>query len=501
MATTIQGYISDVTLPNSDQYPIRAAAIPYGEVDSTSTSTAYTATIPGIYSLEDGVCVMLKNGVVTSASGFTIDINNLGAKPVYNNMATGHDSTAPTRDTTIFNISYTMLLVYSTDIVSGGGWICYRGYDANTNTIGYQLRTNSGNLPASDTGARYRLWLTSADGTKWVPISTSTSTDATTAKTLNTRPIDPFGPIAYNSTNGSVTSGSRPAVTTMWQQYTLTIGYSYVLSMTAWKPVYLQATPQTDGSAVMNALTQTLPSSKDGKIYIYLGLAYSTTAMELRTEHPVYWHDGTGIRIWSGAEPSGDSSVDPSTATPLMDGTAAVGTSTAYARGDHRHPSDTAKVDVVSSYQGFTGRITNTEASAKLQSSMSGIISTVEATGALAKMNAQNLSENTSASVILAYGEVRIQSTDGTYISNVQTPTADGDAVNKKYVDDGLSSRQATLVSGTNIKTINGTSLLGSGDITIGGTPSAIDSSTIHTKAVAGWGSVANITSGEGVQF
>ena len=33
-----------------------------------------------------------------------------------------------------------------------------------------------------------------------------------------------------------------------------------------------------------------------------------------------------------------------STATPLMDGTAAVGTSTAFARGDHRHPSDTSRV-------------------------------------------------------------------------------------------------------------------------------------------------------------
>lgn len=31
------------------------------------------------------------------------------------------------------------------------------------------------------------------------------------------------------------------------------------------------------------------------------------------------------------------------------------------------------------------------------------------------------------------------------------------------------TSRQATLVSGTNIKTINGTSLLGSGDLTVGG--------------------------------
>lgn len=37
-----------------------------------------------------------------------------------------------------------------------------------------------------------------------------------------------------------------------------------------------------------------------------------------------------------------------STSTPLMDGTAAVGTETAFARGDHRHPSDTSKQDVIS---------------------------------------------------------------------------------------------------------------------------------------------------------
>ena len=37
-----------------------------------------------------------------------------------------------------------------------------------------------------------------------------------------------------------------------------------------------------------------------------------------------------------------------SDSTPLMDGTAAAGTATAYARGDHRHPSDTDKQDVIS---------------------------------------------------------------------------------------------------------------------------------------------------------
>ena len=272
----------------------KTASIPYGKVDSTSTATEFTATVDGITELRDGICVMLENGVVTSAAGFTLNINGLGAKHVYNNL------TAATQDTTIFNINYTMLFVYDSNRVSGGGWLCYRGYDSNTNTIGYQLRTNSCNLEASDAGYRYRLWFTSADNKKWVPANTSTSTDATTARTMNTRPINPFGPIVYNSTNGTVSSGARPAVTTLWQQYTLTIGYSYVVSLTAWDPVYVQCTPQSDGSAVMNAIVKALPTSNDGKIYIYLGIAYSTTAMELRTEHPVFYHDGTGIRAWTG---------------------------------------------------------------------------------------------------------------------------------------------------------------------------------------------------------
>lgn len=286
--------ISNFVTPDGTKYDIRSTAIPFGRVDSTSTETVFTATVPGITELTDGTCVMLNNGVVTSESGFTLNVNGLGAKPVYSNLA------AATRDTTIFNINYTMLFVYDETRVSGGCWVCYRGYDSNTNTIGYQLRTNNGNLPASDTGARYRLWFTSADGTKWVPANTSTSTDATTARTLNSRAINPFGPIVYNSTNGSVSSGARPPATTLWQQYAITIGYSFVKTLTAWKPVYVQCTPQTNGSAVMNDITQTLPSSEDGKIYIFLGIAYNATIMELCVEHPVFYHDGTGLRIWTG---------------------------------------------------------------------------------------------------------------------------------------------------------------------------------------------------------
>ena len=294
--------ISAIKLPDNTTYNIKAGAIPYGEVDSTSTSTAYTATVPGINELKNGTIMLLRNGAVTSASGFKININGLGAKPVYNNLATGntHTPTNPTRDTTIFNINYTMLFIYDEDLVSGGAWICYRGYDANTNTIGYQLRGNNGTRPASDKGYRYRIWLSSLDNQSWVPINTSTATDASTSRSLNSRVIDPFGEIVYYAYNGTTNAAANLTATNIWQQYTLTIGYSYVKSLTAWDPVYLKCEPKTTGGAVMKDIVQVLPSTADGFIYIYLGIAYSATAIELRFYHPVYYHDGTGIRAWTG---------------------------------------------------------------------------------------------------------------------------------------------------------------------------------------------------------
>lgn len=46
---------------------------------------------------------------------------------------------------------------------------------------------------------------------------------------------------------------------------------------------------------------------------------------------------------------------------------------------------------------------------------------------------------------------------------------ADDVVSSQKAISTALATKQATLVSGTNIKTVNGNSLLGSGDITISG--------------------------------
>lgn len=290
---------------------IIANGLPSGKVDSTSTATAFTATISGITEYYDGLTIVLKNGIVTSASGFTLNINGLGAKPSYSNMATGNDitPTAPTRDTTIFNINYTMIFVYSVDVVDGGGWVCYRGYDANTNTIGYQLRTNSMSLPLSGALYRYRLLVTSKDGKNFIPVNSTNSTSANTQKTTTTSAFDPFGSIRYYGSTTNVSSGSRPGATVLWQQYTFNIGYSFnttgsAPALTAWRPVYLRCSPQADGSVkfASTPIVQALPTAADNHVFILLGIAYSTENVELFIDHPVYYHDGTGLQRWNGVK-------------------------------------------------------------------------------------------------------------------------------------------------------------------------------------------------------
>lgn len=299
--------ISTIVTPDDLQYGIRAGSIPYGQVDSTSTATVFTATVPGITELTDGTCVLLKNGVVTSASGFTININGLGAKNVYNNMA------AATAETTIFNVNYTMLFVYDSTRDADGGWICYRGYNANDNTIGYQIRTNSYSLPMKSITYRYRLLFTSSDGKYFVPANNSSSTNATTSRTVCQDAIDPFGSIVYYGTTTSVSAGSRPSVTSLWTQYAFALGYSFnrtgvALTLTSWKPVYVKCAPQADGSAIIDSTTpyvQDLPSTEDGKIYIFLGVAYSATNIELEISHPIYEYKNGAIRQWTNHAGSG----------------------------------------------------------------------------------------------------------------------------------------------------------------------------------------------------
>lgn len=164
--------------------------------------------------------------------------------------------------------------------------------------------------------------------------------------------------------------------------------------------------------------------------------------------------DGTTSTLYAPTPPTVPSA---STTTPLMDGTASYGSGTSYARSNHVHPTDTSLVP---------------------KSATNGSKATTIANNGNRLMLAFEEGDSYSDVILGRNAGPSIYATDGTnsatvdvlptgvLIDKLAAPFTSTMPTTKQYVDDGLAAKQATLVSGTNIKTVNGTSILGSGDIT-----------------------------------
>lgn len=282
----------------------KTASIPMGTVDGTSTSTVFTATIDGITELRNGVCCYLTNGVVTSATGWTLNINGLGAKPVYQTQA------AASRATSIFNVAYTGLFVYNESRVEGGCWDYFYGYNSDTNTTAYQVRHYQSNMLMMKKLYRYEFLLTDRATGKLIPTNNTSNKPTTYTKALNTDPFDPKRGIYYYSTTSTIEADASPGASYIWNAYpTCDMRYGFNINtggasaLTAKQPVYLRCVPQTDRTLVLDGndcVTQTLPTTADGLVYLYLGMAYSTYQIELSMEHPCYIYDSniSAVTSW-----------------------------------------------------------------------------------------------------------------------------------------------------------------------------------------------------------
>lgn len=187
---------------------------------------------------------------------------------------------------------------------------CFREYNSNTDTVGYELRGNNHTLPVTHKLFSFKLLFTNADNTKYVPASVSSSVNALSKCIANQTPINPFGEILFYNSLQTIDANQKPDASTLWTQCSVMLGYSFntngkKLGLTKWHPLYVKCTPQEDGSAIIdidNPYEQKLPSEADGKIYIYLGIVYSETQIELDNNHIVYYNDGSGIRVWTGKD-------------------------------------------------------------------------------------------------------------------------------------------------------------------------------------------------------
>lgn len=274
--------------------------------DGRSSNTAgLTGTCSFLTEVKNGTRILYHLAYATAAST-TLNLTlvggtTTGAKKVYRQGTTQLAAS-------IGIAGCVLPLTYFTALDSGnGGWMMDNSYDSNTNTIGYQLRTNSTVLPVSDACRYYKILFTSADNKKWVPAAASTVNSATSAKTVNQKPINPFGRIVYCASTTNYAANADMSATTVWDQYNLTLGYSFnrtgaALTLTTNTPVYIKCAPQADGSAIIDAdnpFVQTLPSTEDNKIYIFLGVATSATQVELTQVHPIYYYKNGSIRLWT----------------------------------------------------------------------------------------------------------------------------------------------------------------------------------------------------------
>jgi hypothetical protein len=155
---------------------------------------------------------------------------------------------------------------------------------------------------------RYQIVFTQKDG-KFMAANTTDNSTAT-SKTLSTLAFDPFQPIFYYGTTGSIAVGGTPDATYLYtQRYDVNLRYAFNAGTTliANEAVYIKCSPQADGTvkfAGNNCITQTLPSTADGYVYIYLGKSYSTSAIVLDIYHPVYEYKNGRLGLWTNIESS-----------------------------------------------------------------------------------------------------------------------------------------------------------------------------------------------------
>ena len=172
--------------------------------------------------------------------------------------------------------------------------------DANSTSI-HALYRSRGSYIADSALYGYQM-LFHTDENKLTPLNNVNNGYTSTTKAMLTElEFDPFMSIYYYATTTNVSAdGAISAGALYWHYAGVDLRYTFNCGTTliAHKPLYLVVTPTSDGKcklASSTPWTQELPSTADGKWYIYLGRTYSTYQMTLYDEHPVYEHNGTSI--------------------------------------------------------------------------------------------------------------------------------------------------------------------------------------------------------------
>lgn len=172
------------------------------------------------------------------------------------------------------------------------GWWADANYDSNNYDRTYWGNTITAGAAIYD----YKLLMQGVDG-KFYPLTLENGTGTT--KTISTQEFVINSPILYYATTTDVSANAT--FSNVYSEYPITT-LQYTANQAVWTsqlPIYLKGTILTngnfklDGTTATSFMTQTLPTTDDGFVYIWLGQMYSTTGLRLTQSHPMYeYKDG-----------------------------------------------------------------------------------------------------------------------------------------------------------------------------------------------------------------
>jgi len=268
----------------------------YVKGTQTASTNVWTGDLSEVDALYDGLAIDYWLPFAGTSSAATLNLTlkdgtKTGAIPVY------RDGT----NTFTNNVGANQIirLIYHSVTISGAvraGWRIIRTLD--NNDAANRIYNGSSAYQANSAVYRYQL-LFQVDENKLTPLNNVNNSTATNKTMLTGVDFLTFGKIFYyNSTTNVAANGNM--TTSLYSRANFDLRYSLNCgqTLTAHRYVYLKCVRQSSGKfriAADPCWTQTLPSTNDGYYYIRLGRTYSTYQMYLDEDHPIYYHDGTGV--------------------------------------------------------------------------------------------------------------------------------------------------------------------------------------------------------------
>ena len=320
----------DAALKQSGVHVYRSLTGTAAKTTSPYWCARWDVADPKVTEYYDGMLVCVKVPVAGNGSyGTALQINDLGYKPIVWNL----NSMISTRYSVgsvvwaAYNATQTATLYLGNGSQTITGCWQVMDYNSDTTNISNVRRYYSSRLKSTavllDYGLVFRKNETHVVPLHSVPAGSS-GTDAntsstSTSKTFTTESFDPFGGIFYyreskrvdaNATLGSATLFMQNGLIDARREFNVTNTTSADKNFIAEREIYLVVDLQPDGTVklategnfLVNPWSQTLPSTNDGHLYILLGVAYDKYRYELLMHHPIYYHDGTQLRMYTGAK-------------------------------------------------------------------------------------------------------------------------------------------------------------------------------------------------------